>query len=94
MSSLKGLVDGGKQYMSVSYHPHRSVWSTSVDGSGDQQQNEELSGKSYSDRMSSIKFNFKVNGKTFEKSDMTLLPGGNFRIDNPGLKKSGTGTAS
>ena len=89
MSSLKGLVDGGKQYVSVSYHPHRSVWSTSVDGSGDQQQNEELSGKSYSDRMSSIKFNFKVNGKTFEKSDMTLLPGGNFRIDNPGLKKSG-----
>lgn len=88
-ANLKGLVEGGRQYASVSYFPHRSVWSTRVDGTEDQLSRQNLSGESYTRRMDSIYFDFHVNGKTFASKDAELLPGGNFRIDNPGLKKSG-----
>ncbi len=89
MTDLKGLVDGGKQYASVSYFPHRSVWSDKVQKKGDQTPAQLLSDSSYGHRMSKINFDFQINGKKFASKDAKLIPGGNFRIDNPGLKKSG-----
>ena len=88
-TNLKGLVEGGKQFASVSFFPHRSVWATNVDGKKDQTQDLTLSGESYTSRMSQIHFSFDINGTSFKDSDLELLPGGNFRIDKPELKKSG-----
>ena len=92
-TDLKGLVDGGRQYASVSYFPHRSVWSSRVDnrisGVDDQLQKQSFSSETYPTRMSYIRFNFQVNGNSFSTNDAVLLPGGNFRVDSPGLKKSG-----
>ena len=87
MVNLPGMVRDGKQYVAVSYFPHRSVWSGSAEVSKDQIANVILSGYSYSDRMSTIKFAMEVNGNKVDRSDMVLMPGGNFRMDNPGLKE-------
>lgn len=89
VEKLKGLVDGGKQYVAVSYYPHRSVWQSKIDGISVQETQLLLSGKKYRERMDSLHFSFKVNGKSFEDDLNTLIPGGNFRMDNPGLKSSG-----
>lgn len=87
-SSLPGLVEGGKQYASFSYFPHRSVWSTSVMSSGDQVRRLNLSEEPYSVRMDSINFAVTVNGVKTYRKDAVLMPGGNFRIDNVKLQKT------
>lgn len=87
--TLPGLVSDGDQYVSVSYFPYRSVWSSGALDSGDQVHDMSLSGRSYFERMDSIRFSFEVNGTSTQKSATNLIPGGNFRIDNPGLKASG-----
>lgn len=84
-SSLPGLISNGKQYLSVSYFPHRSVWASTIDGTAAQISNQNLSGTSYENRMRSIRFKAEVNGKIFD-SYSRLLPGGNFQINDPGLK--------
>lgn len=86
---LPGLVEGGKQFVAISYFPHRSVWKETAVLPQDQLANVYLSSYSYSNRMSSINFAMEVNGGRLHSSAMTLLPGGNFRMDNPGLKESG-----
>ncbi len=89
VENLKGMVAGGKQYASVSYYPHRSVWQSKIDGVDVQESNFVLSASPYRVRMDSIHFNFMVNGNSFSENLDDLMPGGNFRIDNPGLKSSG-----
>ena len=41
---LPGLVEGGKQYVAVSYFPHRSIWAAVATGLEDQSADQELSG--------------------------------------------------
>ena len=89
MRNLPGLVSGGKQYVAVSYFPHRSIWKSHAAVSGDQTANTKFSAEPYEVRMRAMKFALDVNGNRSERSDATLLPGGNFRIDNPGLLTSG-----
>ena len=86
---LPGLVEGGKQYLAVSYFPHRSLWASSAVVVGDQVAEEFFSGYSYKTRMDSINFAMEVNGVRVDRSEMTLMPGGNFRMDNPGLVADG-----
>lgn len=94
-NSLESMVDGGKQYVAVSFFPHRAVWASVVDGRkspdglSDQVPSLELSGKPLIERTENVNFTFKVNGQKFERRSTALLPTGGFRIDNPGLKKSG-----
>ena len=83
--NMPGMVAGGKQYMAVSFFPHRSVWASSAVEWKDQPENLTLSQESYAYRMDSVTFAMEVNGNRVERSDMTLIPGGNFRIDNPGF---------
>lgn len=83
--NLPGLVEGGDQYVAVTYFPHRSVYEYTTVA---QVQNMSLSGMDYATRMDSINFSFGVNGSSTHRSSMQLLPVGNFRIDNPGLKSS------
>ncbi len=86
---LPGLVSGGRQYVSVTYFPYRSIWSGRAQEIGDQLADVSFSSKSYSARMERIRFSLDVNGNKTSWEDATLIPGGNFRIDNPGLKSSG-----
>ena len=88
-ANLPGLVAGGDQYVSVSYFPHRSIWASAAEAANDQVADLTLSGEDYFTRMNGIQFNFDVNGQMFERRSMTLIPGGNFRVDNPGLKERG-----
>ncbi len=92
-SSLPGLVDGGEQYVAVSYFPHRSAYT------GYQGQKTDMAYASYpyATRMDSILFEVNVNGsKAVSKPFLdgssqvaVLLPGGNFRVDNVNLKPDG-----
>jgi len=86
---LPGLVEGGKQYVAVSYFPHRSIWAAVATGLEDQSADQELSGYSYKTRMDAINFAMEVNGNRVERSQMELMPAGNFRMDNPGLVADG-----
>ena len=86
---LPGLVAGGKQFVAVSYFPHRSVWKDTAVLPQDQKADVYLSSHSYRDRMAAITFAMDVNGSKVPRSEMTLLPGGNLRMDNPGLKENG-----
>ena len=83
--SLPGMVSGGKQYVAVSYFPHRSIWANSAVIRNDQPANLTLSGASYKRRMDTINFALEINGTRVGNDEMELLPGGNFRIDNPTL---------
>ena len=87
--TLPGLVEGGSQYISVTYFPHRSVWASTALVEGDQRSDLTFSANSYADRMSYIRFVMNSNGNESATSATTLIPGGNFRIDNPGLKSKG-----
>lgn len=87
--SLPGLVAGGKQYAAISYFPYRSVWKEYAITRGDQRSKTSFSSQSYAERMSGINFSFDVNGHKVDRSDMALMPGGNFRMDNPGLQEHG-----
>ena len=51
--NLPGLVEGGKQYVAVSYFPHRSLWANSAVEGFDQAANLTLSGANYKKRMDS-----------------------------------------
>jgi hypothetical protein len=86
-SALPGLTPGGKQYLSVSFFPHRSVWASSIDNETVQIANVEFSAEPYAERMSAIRFQAEVNGKALDGSSR-LLPGGNFQMNEPGLKTS------
>lgn len=86
---LPGLVNGGRQYLGVTFFPHRSIQVGSSLTPGDQIPNALLSSKPYETRMAAIRFDFKVNDKKTSRDATELIPGGNFRIDNPGLKASG-----
>ena len=83
--NMPGMVPGGKQYVAVSFFPHRSVWASTAVDLNDQPDNLTLSQESYATRMDSIMFAMEVNGNRIERSETTLIPGGNFRIDNPGF---------
>lgn len=87
--SLPGVLADGRQYVAVSYFPYRSVWKSYAMVEKDQVNDIEISSKSYNERMAGINFNFEVNGHKTSRSDMDLLPGGNFRMDNPGLSARG-----
>ncbi|MCF0221767.1 MAG: hypothetical protein HUK19_05695 [Fibrobacter sp.] len=87
--TLPGFIKGGRQYVSVTYFPHRSVWAESVEGKIDQVPSVRLSEKSYAERMGEIRFSMDVNGRETRWDSTALIPGGNFRMDNPGLKASG-----
>lgn len=89
VTDLKGLVEGGKQYASLSYFPRRSTWTSKVDKLGDQEVDQSMSEHPYRVRMADFHFDFVSNGKKFSSDKATLMPGGNFRVDNVGLKKSG-----
>ena len=85
--NLPGMVRNGKRYVAVSYFPHRSVWSDEAATARDQYANVSLSGYGYRERMLSINFAMEVNENKVNRSEMTLMPGGNFRMDNPVLKE-------
>lgn len=85
--NLPGFVSGGKSFVAMSYFPHRSVWAPTAEKEGDQVSNTSLSDSSYAYRMSRIKFTADINGSKI--SSYTLMPGGNFLIENPPLKASG-----
>lgn len=86
---LPGMVEGGKQYVATSYFPHRSLWANSALQAYDQVASLTLSADSYKRRMESIVFALEVNGLRAELYEMELIPGGNFRFDNPGLLSQG-----
>lgn len=92
-STLPGLVVGGRNYVAISYFPNRSVWDNTK--YNDQQITANLSGKAYEERMSEIWFTMDVNGSkatsypTAVDNKTTLMPGGNFRMDNAELKADG-----
>lgn len=88
VKNLNGLVDGGRQYVSVSYYPYRSIYADKAEQIMDQVKRKTLSGDSYKNRMDEIRFDFSVNQNKASSKAMTLIPGGNFRYDNPGLKRS------
>lgn len=87
--NLPGLKANGNKYIAVSYFPHRSVWQPYVEKNDAQITNVVLSSLSYSERMSNINFEFKVNEKTLDNSTKSLLPGGNFKLDAPNLNEYG-----
>jgi len=89
-SELPGLVEGGAQYAAVSYFPFRSLHTGKVEsGYDDQHGTIYVSGRSYYERMDSIRFAFDVNGVRTHRKEATLIPGGNFRIDDVKLRSSG-----
>lgn len=87
LTNLRGFVNGGRNYVAVSYIPHRSIWKSTAEIDGDQKADIDLSNKPYAERMANINFSFDVNGETF-KSD-NLMPAGNFLLDKVKLKASG-----
>lgn len=90
---LPGLVPGGKNFVAISYFPNRSVWDNT--GFGKQNVDSGESGRPYASRMDHIWFVFDVNGskatsqKFLEEPKVTLMPGGNFRMDNATLMAEG-----
>lgn len=85
--NLPGLVADGKKYVAVSYFPYRSIWKSSAEISDDQKADISFSKRPYKERMNNIKFSFEINGETYSKR--TLMPGGNFRLDDVKLNASG-----
>ena len=65
------------------------MWATAAVVDHDQRANLTLSSAGYKQRMDSIYFAMEINGVRVEYTDTELLPGGNFRIDNPGLVEDG-----
>lgn len=68
-------MSGGKQYVSVTYFPHRSVWANAAVVDRDQIGELDTFGNPYKQRMDSIEFAMEVNGVRVERSEMELLPG-------------------
>ena len=86
-TDLPGFVEGGSNYVAVSYFPHRSVFKSAAERTDDQPQNTTLSINTYEVRMRGIKFSLNVNGQTY--SERQLAPGGNFIMDGVKLKAAG-----
>lgn len=86
-TDLPGFVDGGAGYAAVSYFPYRSIHEKSAERTDDQPSTPLLSAEPYEKRMDGINFALDVNGETY--STKTLIPGGNFRIDDVKLKAKG-----
>lgn len=86
---LPGLVPGGTGYAAVSYFPQRSIFSETAVVPNDQVKDMGLSAMGYEKRLAPIRFSFEINGNRVERSDMELLPGGNFMMNSPGLRESG-----
>lgn len=80
-TDLPGLIEDGRQYVSLSYFPYRSNWASTAVFPSDQRARVSRSLGSYHSRMDSIRFAFEVNGQRIYKENSTLIPGGNFRID-------------
>ncbi len=88
-ANLPHKTSEGKAFLSVSYFPHRSVY-TSVLSDGSRQTSSNLSDSSYSARMKDIRFSFDINGARYTHADYRrLLPGGNFEFETSDLKASG-----
>lgn len=85
---LPGLIDGGRQYVALTYMPRRSLWTSNAEVRGDQVRNMTLSAEPYAVRMDSIDFAVDVNGTYVYRKQTSLIPGGNFRVDGIKLKKS------
>lgn len=84
---LPGFVNGGKSFVSVSFFPHRSVWAPTAERENDQVTFTYLSDSTYDYRMSHINFDIEINGKKISKH--SLIPGGNFLVEDVPLKASG-----
>lgn len=81
--------DGEKGFLSVSYFPHRSVYSSTL-ADGSRQAVSSLSDSGYAVRMKDIRFVFNANGERYLSADYRrLLPGGNFEFETSSLKSSG-----
>lgn len=83
--NLPGFVEGGRQHLAITFHPHRSVWAGQAVNPDDQIVDLKFSGYSYKERMAGIRFLFDSNHNHVTDFQAALLPGGNFRMDNPGL---------
>ena len=88
-SRLPGLVSDGAQYVAISYFPQRSIFSGTAAVPNDQVKKMDFSSMSYKTRMDQIRFSMDVNGNSASKNETTLIPGGNFRMDSPGLREYG-----
>lgn len=87
ITTLRGFVDGGENYVAVSYFPYRSVWKSSAEIRDDQRADVSFSSRPYEEKMNEISFGFEVNGEKF--SSRTLMPAGNFRLNGVNLKALG-----
>ncbi len=86
---LTGVVDGGKQYVAVSYYPYRSIYTDKAEKPNDQVKKRSFSGESYTSRMNGIHFDFTVNQEKLNSSKRVLLPGGNFMLETSNLRANG-----
>ena len=89
VKNLPGLDSGKNAIVDVSYFPHRSAATTSVDRKNDQMGGVDISGTSYENRMERIRFDFLVNGTRLSRADAELVPGGNFRFETDALRENG-----
>ena len=89
VKNLPGLVPGEPAVLDVSYFPYRSAATSSVERKSDQLGGTGLSASPYEDRMAGIRFDFQVNGSSYNRLGATLLPGGNFRFSVDVLKENG-----
>ncbi len=88
-ANLPHRASDGKGFVSVSYFPHRSVY-TSLLAGGSRQSSSSLSDSGYATRMQDIRFSFGINGDSYHHADARrLLPGGNFEFETSALKSSG-----
>lgn len=81
-------LQGGKAYVSLSYMPHRSTYTSSLSDGTRQEANTGLSDQDYASRMADIRFRLDVNGSSYTDY-ARLLPGGNFEFETSALKASG-----
>lgn len=84
--SLPGRIDGGREYVGVTFFPYRSVHTSSAEKENDQRVILDLSAKSYEERMDGVQFDLTVNGKKWERSKAKLIPGNTFFFEKVGLK--------
>ncbi len=88
-ATLPHWLADGKSFISVSYFPHRSVYSSTM-ADGSKQSASTLSDSGYAARMKDIRFVFNANGERYLSADYRrLLPGGNFEFETSALKSSG-----
>lgn len=84
--SLPGRIDGGREYVGVTFFPYRSVHTSSAEKENDQRVVLDLSSQTYEERMEGVQFDLTVNGEKWERSKAKLIPGNTFLFDKVGLK--------